>query len=177
MDYTQRIMQILSRVCRYRWFSAEFRAARGLEWLIEGFPSTKKNEAATIICLSLDFAEEELDVVDWMEAFYNLLVRYNSIGGFQGPEMFSDAVKRVYSTQRQHRESLQQDPAIADHSSTQMVLATSHGYVSNWTEGEWDRWGDMIDQISDGLQRGYIRIEPKQSASCYVRDPDGFCSR
>lgn len=158
----------------YRWFSVEFRAAGGLEWLIEKFPATKKNEAATIICLSLDFAEDELDVVSWMEGFYRLLVRYNSTGGFQEPEMLADTIKRVYSAQKQQRESHQSDP---DHSSTNIAPGASHAYVSNWSDEEWYRWGVMIEQIFDGLRRGYIRIEPKQSASCFVRDPDGFCSR
>jgi hypothetical protein len=105
MDYT-RIMQILSRVCRYGWFSAEFRAAGGLEWLIEKFPATKKNQAATLICLSLDFAEDELDIVSWVEELYNLLVSYKTTGGFQEPEMFVDAVERVCIHLRGSAESL-----------------------------------------------------------------------
>jgi hypothetical protein len=176
-DDTERIIQILSRVCRYRWFSAEFRAARGFEWLIEKFPATKKNQAATVICLSLDFAEDELDIVNWIEEFYELLLRYKSIGGFQEPEMFADAVTRVYSSQIQYRETLQSDPAIADRSSTPIVPGTSHAYMSNWSEEKWDRWSDMVEQIFGGLRRGYLRIEPSQSASRFVRDPDGCCSR
>jgi hypothetical protein len=177
MDYTEHILHTLTRVCRYPWFSAEFRAAGGFEWLIEKFPDTKKDQAAAIICLSLDYVEDEADVVSWLQEFYDLLISYNSIGGFQEPEIFVEAVERIVLSQRQHRENLQSDSAMVSHTPAHTVRDAAHAYVLDWSEVKWNYWSHMVKEISGGVRRGYIRIGPSEYTSRFVRDPDGFCSR
>jgi len=180
-NYKEQVPRVLFRVYGYRWFSEEFRAAGGFDWLIKAFPWPKKSEAATIICMSLDVAEEELDVVSWMQEFYNLLLSYHNIGGYQDSEAFEEAVTRVYEAQRQLRETLPSAmvpvTVTASHGSPNTIQDATHAYVLNWSDEKWSQWCDMIEEIYGGLHRGYVCVAPSVSSSFLFRDPDGVCCR
>ncbi|KAG8815120.1 hypothetical protein FRC19_001253 [Serendipita sp. 401] len=174
--YTDLSIQILLRVCTYNWFLPEFRSAGGFEWLFNRSERLGKTRVMNLICLSLDGATDELDIVGWMQELYHLLARYGSVGGIQRSDTFVHIVNKVYSAQKQYRMVDQPHVAIVT-TSTNNFQDTTHSYVSSWSEATWIRWQGMMEAILDGLRRGYLRTAPLESSLHISRDPDGFCSR
>ncbi|KAG8797415.1 hypothetical protein FRC16_008885 [Serendipita sp. 398] len=174
--YTDLSIQILLRVCTYNWFLPEFRSAGGFEWLFNRSERLGKTRVMNLICLSLDGATDELDIVGWMQELYHLLARYGSVGGIQRSDTFVHIVNKVYSAQKQYRMIDQPHVAIVT-TSTNNFQDTTHSYVSSWSEARWIQWQGMMEAILDGLRRGYLRTGPLESSLRISRDPDGFCSR
>jgi hypothetical protein len=77
--------------------------------------------------------------------------------------------------------ALQQQPITTDHEQPPQDANDDKAPIyqvnaRDWSMEEWDAVQNLTNEVTLGLNRGYIMLGPSEGWDRYLRDPDGMCA-
>jgi hypothetical protein len=167
MDAANTLSLILSWITRYEWFHSEFTRIGGLDLLEQQIPSNQHSfNYPEFILQFMTQAQSFKELVQWANCLRGCLTMPRNYD-IPTPEnswiIISRALTSVLSAQSELRAP---DPSTA-------VPSAQFGYIKALSNVEWNDWRDYMTMLIEGVLEGYI----PDTDPCFLRDPDGICSR
>jgi hypothetical protein len=156
-------------MANYEWFNSEFTRAGGFSWLEHEVTSSiyfLGDLYIQLTALGMTRAESLTDLMQWASCLREYLITARA---YKQASISRPYLGRQLSRGLSSFLSVQSVLRALDSSEVAQVVRSS--YIRALGDVEWDDWGGLMEELIEGVARGYI---PNTDLH-FCRDPDGVC--